>query len=235
MASTDGPGTGHLGDDAAARDLLRDGGGGAPDDVSPSDAELLDAALHAFAERGYAGTSVRQLARDLGVHHNHIPQRFGSKERLWYAAVDHGFGMVYRDLMAAFDEPHDSELARLRAMVVRFLVLNAARPDLLRIINSEAVIGGPRLEYLFDTYIEPVRRYGEHVLSKLEARGEVNTSSVGILYFLMASGAGGPIVFPLLAERLGIAVDPDDPEATHRLAVETVDVLFDGVRRRNSA
>ena len=196
---------------------------------SPSDAELLDAALTAFAEQGYSGTSVRRLARELGVHHNHIPQRFGSKERLWYAAVDHGFGLVYRDLLTAFAEPFPDELSRLKALVVRFIEVNAQRPALLRIVNSEAVIGGARLEHLFREYIEPVRRYGEAVLAKLEARGEVRTSSVGIIYFLMASGAGGPIVFPGLAERFGVGLDPSDPEAVHRLAVETVDVLFGGI------
>lgn len=199
----------------------------------PTDAQLLDAALTAFAELGFAGTSVRQLARDLGVHHNHIPQRFGSKERLWYAAVDHGFGIIYDDLVTALDEPFPDELSRLRAMVVRYIEINAARPALLRIVNSEAVIGGPRLEYLFTNYIEPVRRYGSRVLSKLEDQGLVSTSSAGILYFLMSSGAGGPIVFPGLAERLGVGLDPSDPDAVHRLAVQTVDVLFDGVRRRD--
>ena len=202
---------------------------GDPGRHAPSDAELLDAALTAFAEQGYSGTSVRRLARELGVHHNHIPQRFGSKERLWYAAVDHGFGIVYRDLLSAFAEPFPDELSRLRALVVRFIEVNAQRPALLRIVNSEAVIGGARLEHLFREYIEPVRRYGEAVLAKLEARGEVRTASVGLIYFLMASGAGGPIVFPGLAERFGVGLDPSDPEAVHRLAVETVDVLFDGI------
>lgn len=202
-------------------------------DAAPSDAEVLDAALIAFAEQGYAGTSVRQLARSLGVHHNHIPQRFGSKERLWYAAVDHGFGIVYSDLNRSFAEPFPDELSRLRAMVVRFIEINAARPALMRIVNSEAVIGGPRLEYLFNEYIEPVRRYGSKVLSGLAQRGEVVPMPVGMLYFLMASGAGGPIVFPGLAERLGVGLDPSDPQAVHELAVQTVDMLFDGVRTRS--
>jgi AcrR family transcriptional regulator len=209
---------------------IADGDGAA---VHPSDGELLDAALEAFAEQGYAGTSVRELARRLGVHHNHIPQRFGSKERLWYTAVDHGFGLILEELMSAFEEPAHDELARLRTMVVRFIEINAARPALLRIVNSEAVIDGPRLEYLFRAYIEPVRRYGSHVLSRLEARGEVSTSSAGILYFLMAGGIGGPIIFPGLADRLGVGLDPADPDAVHRLAVEMVDVLFDGLRRRD--
>lgn len=33
------------------------------------------------------------------VSHNAIPQRFGSKKKLWDAAVDHGFGRVSEDLI----------------------------------------------------------------------------------------------------------------------------------------
>ena len=38
-------------------------------------------------------------SRQLGVSHNLIPQRFGSKDRLWYAAVDQGFGTLLSDLL----------------------------------------------------------------------------------------------------------------------------------------
>ena len=68
---------------------------------APTDERMLRAALDEFAENGFAGTSVRKLARDLGVSHNLIPQRFGSKERLWYAAVDQGFGALATEMEIA--------------------------------------------------------------------------------------------------------------------------------------
>jgi AcrR family transcriptional regulator len=194
---------------------------------------MLDAALTAFAELGYAGMSVRELARQLGVSHNLIPQRFGSKERLWYAAVDHGFGLLHLDLLAVFDDaaPDDlpDDLSRLRAMVVRFVEANATRPALLRIINQEAVAGGPRLDYLFTRYIEPVRQFGDQVLAQLHRQGAVRLTSAGLMYFLMTNGAGGPLVFPGLAERLGAAVDRDDPVAVRAYAEQVVDILFEGI------
>jgi AcrR family transcriptional regulator len=58
--------------------------------VAPND-DLLPLALEAFADLGYEGASMRDLCRRLGVSHNLLHQRFGSKDRLWYAAVDHGF------------------------------------------------------------------------------------------------------------------------------------------------
>src|SRR5690606_37198443 len=151
--------------------------------------------------------------------HNHIPQRFGSKDRLWYAAVDHGFRVIRRDLFSMIDEPFPDELTRLRAMVVRFVEINSARPALLRIINQEAVLGGPRLEYLFGTYSEPVYRLGSSILRKLEEQGQVRTDSAGLLYFFMTNGVAGPIVFPGLASRLGVSLDQADADAVHEHAV----------------
>ncbi len=50
-------------------------------------AAILDAARHAFAERGYARTTVRDIARRAGVTHGLITQQFSTKERLFLAAV----------------------------------------------------------------------------------------------------------------------------------------------------
>lgn len=198
-------------------------------DAGPSDAVLLDAVLVAFADRGFAGTSVRELARELGVSHNLIPQRFGTKERLWYAAVDHGFATLLGELLQVLADPPGDDVERLRAMMVRFVEANAARPSLLRIINQEASTPGPRLDYLFDSYIEPVRQFGELLLADLHARHRLTTTSVALVYFLMTHGAGGPLAFPALAERFGEGVDSNDPDAVHRHAVEAVDLLFDGL------
>jgi AcrR family transcriptional regulator len=51
-----------------------------------ADDALLDAALQAFADLGFEGASVRAVAREIGVSHNTINERFGSKDKLWQAA-----------------------------------------------------------------------------------------------------------------------------------------------------
>ena len=133
--------------------------------------------------------------------------------------------------LAADDYPDD--LSRLKAWMIRFIEANAARPALLRIINREAATPGPRLDYLFDHYIEPVGQVGESLLTDLHARGEVTTTSVALVYFLMTHGAGGPTAFPSLAQRFGEPVAPDDADAVRRHAETAVDVLFDGLRARD--
>jgi AcrR family transcriptional regulator len=198
---------------------------------APPREAILEAALAAFAANGYEGTSVREVARELGVSHALVAHHVGSKEELWRAAVDHGFGGLFAELVTVLDAPPGDDLSRLRALVVRFVEANAARPALLRVIQQEAATPGPRLDHLFDTYIEPVRRFGEVVLDALAAAGKVRSRSAVLLYFLMTHGAGGPLALPALAARFGAAVDPDDPAAVHEYAVEAVDLLFEGLGR----
>ncbi len=195
----------------------------------PSDPELLDAALDAFAAAGYDGTSVRELSRTLGVSHNYVHQRFGSKERLWFAAVDHGFSRLAADLLSIRLDDAADDLDRLRASVVRYVESMSLRPALLQIISIEATTPGPRLDHLYDSYIEPVRVFGEELLGRLHAAGRVRTDSVALMYFMMTHGAAGPLALPALGERFGMAVDPTDEEAVRAHARAAVDVLFDGL------
>jgi AcrR family transcriptional regulator len=198
-------------------------------DVVGSDV-ILDAALTRFAERGYEGTSMREIARSLGISHNLIPQRFGTKDEVWKRAVDHGFGRLAVAMAERLQTlPAASELEQLRATVTMFVELNARNPSLLRIIGREAVTPGPRFDHLFDNHIAPVRDFGADLLARLKDTGEVRTASVGLMYFFMTHGAGGPLALPALAERFGSSVDPDDDAAVRAHALAATDLLFDGL------
>jgi TetR/AcrR family transcriptional regulator len=212
---------------------VRGRGRPAAGDPTVSTSDLLDAALDAFAERGFDGTSVRELARGLGVSHNLIPQRIGSKDELWLAAVDQGFArlaLALADVIASLSlQDEVDDLATLRAVVIRFVEVNCSRPALLRIIQQEAAAPGPRFDHLFERYIDPVRIFGGDLLIRLREAGRVRTDNVALMYFFMTHGAAGPLALPAIAERFGWVVDPSDAEAVHRHATAAVDMLFDGL------
>ncbi|MEU4562969.1 helix-turn-helix domain-containing protein [Actinoplanes sp. NPDC023936] len=83
-------------------------------------AQLVAAALQAFAEGGYAGTTTDQVARIAGVSQPYVIRLFGSKQELflatlryagdrieatWRAAAEqdptlHGLGHAYKQLLA---------------------------------------------------------------------------------------------------------------------------------------
>jgi AcrR family transcriptional regulator len=55
---------------------------------------IVVAAMHAFAEGGYAGTSTESIARAVGVSQPYLFQLYGTKRELFQAAVRHCFGRV---------------------------------------------------------------------------------------------------------------------------------------------
>jgi AcrR family transcriptional regulator len=187
--------------------------------------EILLVALRSFADRGYDGTSVRELNQALGVSHNLINRRFGSKERLWRAAVDRWFGELVDTLapsasLAGAGDPLD----RLREFVVNFIEVNARRPEMARLMNIEASLGGPRLDYIFERFITPCLLPAAALAAKLQAEGRMRPVPIGTMFFLITHGATAPAAHRPLAALLGIA-DPTDA-ATARVHARTVAELL---------
>lgn len=197
-----------------------------------SDEDLLDAVLLAFAESGFEGTSIREVARRLGISHNLIPQRFGSKTDLWYAAVRHGFTYFDRELVEEGKRLGSDELVIFRGLLIRLLELNALHPSLLRIINQEAGRPGPRLDYIFTNFIRPAHEFMENWMEQLAAKGRIRKPPPGLLYFLINHGAGSLFVFHGLAERLTGTPQPQDTESIHQQAEQLVGIFLEGLLPR---
>jgi AcrR family transcriptional regulator len=205
-----------------------------PAGESPASAdEILLAALKGFAAQGYDGMSVRDLNLRLGVSHNLVHRRFGSKEELWRAAVDRWFSELQATLEAALDGDGDGEAGGdpvdvLERFVVAFIEGNALRPELTRLMNVEAATPGPRLDHLFATYVRPVWRRVARLYQDLEGQGRVRPLPAGVLFFLV-HGATGPASHRALADKLGLG-RPADPEVAAEHARTVATALLDGLR-----
>ncbi|WP_373004155.1 TetR/AcrR family transcriptional regulator [Hyphomonas sp.] len=197
-----------------------------------SDDVLLDAVLRAFGENGFDGTSVRDVARRLSISHNLIPQRFGSKSELWYAAVDYGFGRLDEELIREGKALGDDELVILRGLLVRVLELGALQPALLQIINQEASHPGSRFDYLFTHFIKPADAFTKTWLDSLAAQGRIRKPSPGLLYFLINHGAGSMFAFPDLAARLNEDGGTAKAASVREQAEMIVGILLDGMLPR---
>src|SRR5882762_7178696 len=159
--------------------------------------QILDAAFRAFATYGYDGVAVRTLNRELGVSHNLIHQRFGSKRGLWYAAVDRAFSQQITQLATGFDPTLSDPLEQLNHAIRRFVHYSAEHPELLGLMNTEARIDDERLDYIYDTYVEPAMASIGRLLEYLRENGRVRPISLRGLFFLIAHGAAAP--FTLVA------------------------------------
>jgi AcrR family transcriptional regulator len=192
--------------------------------------QILDAAFRAFATYGYDGVSVRTLNRELGVSHNLIHQRFGSKERLWYAAVDRAFGQQVTQLATGFDPTLADPLDQLNHAIRRFVHYSAERPELLGLMNIEARVDSERLDYIYDKYIAPALAPLGRLLDYLTANGRIRQIGLRALFFLIAHGAAAPFTLTPLARHFD-NTDPLDPNQVAEHAALTADVITSGLRR----
>lgn len=185
------------------------------------DAEILGAAIRAFAAAGFDGMSLRSLNRDLGLSHGTINQRFGSKEQLFYAAVDHDFGALMAEVAAelAIRPPAGDEIEQLRDTIRAFLVASARRPELLRLMNQEGLTASPRLAYIFDRFVRPTIESNLSGLQRLADRGVVRPHAMRSVFFLMTHGAAAPFTLAALSRHFDEADgEVDDDEHAQALA-----------------
>lgn len=196
-------------------------------DESPAtEDQILLAALRSFATHGYQGTSVRDLNVELGVSHNLIHRRFGSKENLWKATADRWFGEFVDQLDPVLDGILPGEpLESLRAYIVAFIEVSAQRPDLLRMMSVEAAIESERIEYVWERHLRPFGRRVNRVARSLENAERYTALPTTTAFFMLAHGAVAAPAHVPLARRLDSA-DPNDPAVLRRHANTVADLLL---------
>ena len=95
--------------------------------------QVLELAEALFAERGYGGASMDELARRAGVSKPVVYELFGSKEGLFGACVDRSIERLAAEIAAAV-RAQDQPEARLRAgglAFIRFAAGNRVAWDLM--------------------------------------------------------------------------------------------------------
>jgi AcrR family transcriptional regulator len=98
---------------------------------------ILAAAKRLFAERGFHGASVSDLAREVELPVGSIYTYFASKEAIVATVIEEGWDAFFAELAAALSGPGPPE-KRLSLIVYRFLPALFADVDLISIILAEA-------------------------------------------------------------------------------------------------
>jgi AcrR family transcriptional regulator len=198
--------------------------------AAASQETILEAALEAFAQRGYDGVSVRELNRQIGVSHNLVHHYFGSKDALWRAAIDHGLNRVNEAWRLEDLEPDADPVEKMKVGLRRFLEVTARSPSVQRIMEYEAAIGGPRLDYIAERYILP---YLSPRLGRFEETTAIEKRNLHLpsLALLIATGTTAFFTQAALARKIG-GPDPFSEEGIERHIRTMTTVLFYGVLGR---
>src|SRR6056297_1104130 len=146
---------------------------------------VVDAALVAFGRRGYASTSLDDLAHELGIRKQSILYHHASKEILLDAVIDRAVA----ELMALFDTiiaTSEGGFARVEAMVRGVFRLAVRRPELLGLLREVTRLGPPPLTRA-TAALEPLISGATAWLGREMDEGRVRRSDPRLLAFSVYS------------------------------------------------
>lgn len=195
--------------------------------------KLLEAAIQAFSENGFKGTSTRDIADRAGVHHPLITYHFKNKDQLWRAAADKVFREFNISLVKAMAEvPELDPKARAEAFVRTYVRFSRGEPALHKVILQEASYPSDRLEWLIENHLRPMYSEVSKALTELQDLGIAPPGNPALLFNMIRVSAGG-----LLALKLEVKgtsnIDLDDDDQIDELANMIIRVFFPGDTTRS--
>ncbi len=190
--------------------------------------KLLDAAIEAFSENGFKGTSTRDIAERAGVHHPLITYHFKNKEQLWRAATDRIFREFNISLVKAMAEVPDIEpKAKAETFVRTYLQYSRSQPALHRIILQEANYPSERLDWLVEHHLRPLYDEVHTAIAGMQQIGIVPAGSPALLFNMIRVCAGGLVALKLELKQTS-DIDLDSDEQIAELADLIIRVFFPG-------
>ena len=190
--------------------------------------KLLDAALEAFSENGFKGTSTRDIAERAGVHHPLITYHFKNKEELWRAAADRIFTEFNAALASAAQaQAGECPKARMSAMIRAYVHYAAGQPALHKVMVQEASRPSRRLDWLIDNHLRPLFEAAVGDIKVLQERGVAPPGDPALLFNMIRVSSGGLLALSL--ELKGTSgIDLDQPGRLDELADMIVRVFLPG-------
>ncbi|WP_308286512.1 TetR/AcrR family transcriptional regulator [Streptomyces griseorubiginosus] len=191
----------------------------------PEEEKILRRGLEAFAELGYEGASARELARRLGVSHNFINDRYGSKAAFWRAVVDSAMEAQLARLPQPDPSLDDAEC--LRRFITGFYLTAVGTPLMDRIMLEELSRDTERLDYLYERYIAPTLDLMTPSIERLVAAGRMAPIPLDVLFFTVIPPMSG-VIQGALAQRMGRPV-PTSPEQLTATAESLAAIVVNGL------
>jgi AcrR family transcriptional regulator len=136
----------------------------APEPSRSTRDRILDAAEALFAERGLAGTAVRDIAGEVGLNPASLYNHFPSKLALYEAVLERSVEPLLEILQSAAKSEHPSDAdIQFIDMVMNHL---ERTPHLARLIHHEAVTGGVHMARLARVWIKPLANQAVEILKR---------------------------------------------------------------------
>jgi len=161
--------------------------------------QILGVALRLFADKGIAGTGLRQIAQEVGIAQPALYHYFRSKDELVDAVIEwRAELMAERFPASTFDPPKTQTLREGLHEYLQHFHRNWADRDneaIHRVILAELVRGSPVAAKLQEQFIRPQLERVERLFANLAANGKIRDLSPHFLALQFVA----PLIFATMA------------------------------------
>ncbi len=219
--------------DAATAPPKPRGAGRRPSAVASTDQHIriLDAAAALFAQHGFAGASLRQIAQAAGLSHAMIRHLFGDKDALWEATADHLFAPIWAAMASALADVDAADPVQQMEAQVRACVRAAARaPSLAGFVMQAGLAGGAHYAALVEQRLRPLYALALAPYRKLAQAGYAADAPAHFVFLAATNAAINPFAQAANSKALA-GLDLCDPTVADAYADALVAILKHGVLR----
>nr|WP_249174834.1 TetR/AcrR family transcriptional regulator [Burkholderia ambifaria] len=166
-------------------------------DASVGPDVILRAARRTFAKRGYDATSVREVARELGIDAALIAHHFGTKETLWLAVVEQiaELAQPMFDALRALRTSSLPHRERMRRAIELCVDHEFDEPDIGMFFSTAATEEGARLDRLRERLVRPYHDAMFPLMAEAVDAGAIRPVDPDVLFFMIASAVGTTVSY----------------------------------------
>ena len=181
--------------------------------------QLITIARGLFAERGFDGTSVEEIAARAEVSKPVVYEHFGGKEGLYAVVVDREVRTLESAIQEALETPNAGYREIIERGTLALLDYIDTCPDGFRIISRDAAVGSQSTSTSFASILSDITAHVEDMISAPMARRGYDVA----LGWVFAQGLVG-----LVATAGQTWLDNREPDK-EELAAQLVNLIWNGL------